>query len=741
MGTVYRAFDQALNRSVALKLLRKEYSANPGFVEQFQREAAITASINHPNVVKVYSSGTDHRLVYIAMELVDKGSLDDLLTLQGRVAEMQVLEVGAQIARGLDAALRGGLIHRDVKPGNILFADAHTSKIVDFGLATLHDQALKGGGEIWGTPYYVAPEKLNTPPREDFRSDLYSLGATLFHALAGRPPFEAESASLVALKHLKSEAVSLQAFAPDVSTATAFVINKTLSKNPEDRYQNYEELAQNLDYARGELLKQGGGAKPQRSRVVLESEDDTRAMSWITFGMVAVMVLGGLGVWLMRDKLFGGSEPKGAAAVDQAKKRMDELQPEFKAAREMIVRGDAANAARNLEQLEDQADVPQPLLNWVTLHVGLSHLLAQNEPESRKAFRRLGGQSMFGRSAEDRKLSQYFIDLGRQLEGDQPVLASVAKDIDKSGYESISLLLYALKDWQLGKYDDAAALFRQFRSTTPEAPYQWVADYKELAAPYISDSALVQSLLDRAKAAKTPAKQREIIDSLHSAKNKLKVKSGLAKRLEHVTKKIEQALAADDTKKQEKTADAENVDAPHLAEAKKKCAALVAQYRFIEAKTAAEELKVTSEKHRTEQRALLAHMTALAKFKTQLVHDMSIAGYNGKIVRRNGAAIPAGRFTATDANVELRSAFGTVPIPWADVSPDSLIAAAKSFIKADLPSDAAADRNWELGIYALTMGRKDVAHELIALAVQAKPEYSDAKQLIETTIPGGIQGN
>jgi serine/threonine protein kinase len=153
------------------------------------------------------------------MELVDKGSLDDLMTLQGRVAEIQVLEVGAQIARGLDAALRRGLIHRDVKPGNILFADAHSSKIVDFGLATLHNQAIKAGGEVWGTPYYVAPEKLDTPPVEDYRSDMYSLGATLFHAVAGRPPYEAESASMVALKHLKSQSVSLQAFAPDVSTA------------------------------------------------------------------------------------------------------------------------------------------------------------------------------------------------------------------------------------------------------------------------------------------------------------------------------------------------------------------------------------------------------------------------------------------------------------------------------------------------------------------------------------------
>jgi serine/threonine protein kinase len=145
------------------------------------------------------------------MELVDKGSLDDLIRIQGRVAERQVLEVAIQMARGLQAAHQHGLIHRDVKPGNILFLDGNTAKIVDFGLAIFLAQEEALRGEIWGTPYYVAPEKLDHQP-EDFRSDMYSLGGTLFHALAGRPPFEAETASLVAWKHLKQQPVSFADF-------------------------------------------------------------------------------------------------------------------------------------------------------------------------------------------------------------------------------------------------------------------------------------------------------------------------------------------------------------------------------------------------------------------------------------------------------------------------------------------------------------------------------------------------
>ena len=132
MGAVYKAHDTSLDRMVALKLLRKS-SGTAEQIKQLETEAAITASINHPHVVRVFSTGTDHGRFYIAMELVEKGTLDRLIELQGRVAEAQVLEVGIQIASGLRAAQQAGLIHRDVKPGNILFSDAHTAKIVLFG--------------------------------------------------------------------------------------------------------------------------------------------------------------------------------------------------------------------------------------------------------------------------------------------------------------------------------------------------------------------------------------------------------------------------------------------------------------------------------------------------------------------------------------------------------------------------------------------------------------------------------
>src|SRR5881398_3760442 len=228
MGTVYKARDTLLDRFVALKLLRKDLSGQEDHTSRLQEEARVAASVNDPNVIQVFSSGTDHGHFYVVMELVDHGSLDDLIEQRNRLPEKQVLESGIQVAKGLRAAHRQGLIHRDVKPANILFVDEQTAKISDFGLAGAATQKSETREEIWGTPEYVAPERLNNAP-EDFRSDIYSLGATLFHAIAGKPAIEASTNSATALLESKQRPLDLQATAPDVSAATAKVLQRMIA--------------------------------------------------------------------------------------------------------------------------------------------------------------------------------------------------------------------------------------------------------------------------------------------------------------------------------------------------------------------------------------------------------------------------------------------------------------------------------------------------------------------------------
>src|SRR3954454_3954590 len=256
MGSVYKARDRRLNRSVALKLLRPELSADPAEIARLEQEARATAAVNDPHVVQVFSSGTDHGQFYLVMELVDQGSLDDRMAEQGRVSEAQVLDAGIQVARGLRAAHENGLIHRDVKPGNILFADDATAKIGDFGLAVADGQNAEAQNEIWGTPYYVAPERLNNEP-EDFRSDMYSLGATLYPAIAGRPPFEGETNSATALRELKSQPLSLGAAVAGLRRETVRTIDRMVAPDPEKRFASYDELIVALEQARDALNPKG----------------------------------------------------------------------------------------------------------------------------------------------------------------------------------------------------------------------------------------------------------------------------------------------------------------------------------------------------------------------------------------------------------------------------------------------------------------------------------------------------
>src|ERR1043166_1385583 len=249
MGTVYKARDMQLERFVALKLLRKDVSSEADHDAQLQQEARIAASVNHPNVVQIFSLGTDHGQFYVVMELIDRGSLDDLIESQGRLPEHQVLDLGIQIARGLRAAHRKGLIHRDVKPANILFVDEQAAKIGDFGLAAFATQQPQSDRVIWGTPPYVAPERLYNQP-EDIRSDIYSLGATLFHAVTGKPPIDSSTNSATELRELKQQPADLRAIAPEVSKPTARLLQRMIAADPTQRFAFYDELLAELDAAR-----------------------------------------------------------------------------------------------------------------------------------------------------------------------------------------------------------------------------------------------------------------------------------------------------------------------------------------------------------------------------------------------------------------------------------------------------------------------------------------------------------
>jgi serine/threonine protein kinase len=324
------------------------------------------------------------------MELVDNGTMDDLMEKLGRIPEARALQIGIEVAQGLRAGFEKGLIHRDVKPGNVLFAHDGTAKVVDYGLAMFFEQAALASGEIWGTPYYLSPERLNKSP-EDFRSDIYSLGAALFHAIAGRPPFEAEDASHVALKHLRSQAVSLQTFAPGICNATTYVINRTLAKNPAERQQSYDEFIEQLQFAREEALAKarGGNGQQQKGRLILENAESKKAMSWITIATLVIFVGGLLVGGLLIAKALRGEKDDQKPPVETVGKDPSNYSPAWVEARKLLLDGEYVNAAEAYRLLTEKYDAGTTERAWAHVLQALATQLEGRQSETVAALDQL----------------------------------------------------------------------------------------------------------------------------------------------------------------------------------------------------------------------------------------------------------------------------------------------------------------------------------------------------------------
>lgn len=473
MGSVFKAYDHSLERMVALKVLRREMSARKEEKAKLEQEARVTASVNHPHVVRVYSFGEADGQFYLAMELVEKGSLDDLMSIQTRVPEAQVLEIGTQIAQGLEAASEKGLIHRDVKPGNILFADAHTTKIVDFGLARVLEEEAEARGEIWGTPYYIAPERLNLEP-EDFRSDIYSLGGTLFHAIAGRPPFEAESASLVALKQIKSQPVSLEAFAPDVTPETAYVINRMLEKNPADRYQTYGELIEHLEFARTKVLEHAGrGHGAVREVVSVETSKTKLYVTLISIAAALMLLVGGVLLFLYSD----------LESIKELRESVlsGVLGDPFEKGSRFLAAGKYKQAQELLAPVAEDSSIKSGRGQRARLNMALALQLDGQREKAGAYFQQITQAGLFSDRAETLDLANAFLYAAEFGLRSTPQRLADLRNYPKDGPGALVFLFAGASDRSMGDREESDKLLQRFLEVQPPEGMPWWEDYRELA--------------------------------------------------------------------------------------------------------------------------------------------------------------------------------------------------------------------------------------------------------------------
>jgi beta-lactam-binding protein with PASTA domain/tRNA A-37 threonylcarbamoyl transferase component Bud32 len=299
MALVYRARDMALNRMVAVKLLRRQFTDDPGVVEHFQLEARAAASLDGPHVVQVYDVGTEDDAHYIVMELVNGQNLKDYVATHGPLPEAEALAIAVQIAEALHQAHARQIVHRDIKPQNILVTPEGQVKVTDFGIArAMASGTLVNTGSLVGTAQYLSPEQARGKSVGP-ATDLYGLGVVLYEMLTGKPPFDGDSPIAVALRHVQDPVPDVREARPDISPAVAHLVTRLLAKDPDDRYQRAETFRQQaLAVLRGEDVASPAtrpapaSEEPVRGRVgKTPPRRRRRVWPWV----IAVVLLAALG--------------------------------------------------------------------------------------------------------------------------------------------------------------------------------------------------------------------------------------------------------------------------------------------------------------------------------------------------------------------------------------------------------------------------------------------------------------
>jgi eukaryotic-like serine/threonine-protein kinase len=324
MAQVYEGTDTVLGRTVAIKVLAPHFARDDAFVARFRREAQAAASLNHPGVVSVYDTGSDNGVHYIVMEYVAGRTLAQVLEQEGRLQPERAAEIARSVAQALSFAHSAGIIHRDVKPANIMLSSQGGVKVMDFGIArALSSQTLTQTATVLGTASYLSPEQAQGEV-VDARSDIYSLGVVLYEMLTGQPPFSGDTPVAVAYKHVREDPPLPTSLVPELPQDLEAIVMKAMAKNPANRYANAQEMAEDLDRFLGGEPVMATPLLPGTDTMVISHRDErtavlpptppeeeerkgARTLGWI---LLALLILGALGLalYFLAHNLVGGTK-------------------------------------------------------------------------------------------------------------------------------------------------------------------------------------------------------------------------------------------------------------------------------------------------------------------------------------------------------------------------------------------------------------------------------------------------
>jgi len=672
MSMVFAAHDATLDREVALKILNEECSRDETRIAAFEEEARITASFTHPNVVRVFKTGRAFGRFYIAMEMVPGGHLEEHIQELGKIPEAEMLQLAIEVARGLKAARKAGLIHRDVKPGNILLDANGHARLVDFGLALVTKGGKALASEIWATPYYVPPETIDGLP-EDFRSDIYAFGSTLYHALGGRPPCDQDSMSTDALREAKRKITPLAKVDPAVSATTCRIVDRAMAHEPSGRYGSYDELIADLKKSLSTLKS---GADPAE-RTMPARGQNRRAAPWIA---AAAIVLVSVVAYAIRsgekpspEETTGTDETSRTpvAPVPGLVDHTAEIARIHREARTALETRDFAAARRGFGALLANEHVLEPTRGWAAVEAVLAAFLDGNATEARKMARRAHNH-LAGLPADHPLAGGPLLELLAGV-GDFAPLA--CPDDADSAAGVAAAMLAGLKNWEQGMLDAAAPCFMAAAEVSLSQDQKWIVFYQTLAAEYLSDHEILTSSLFTEEPADRVGCEAAIA-RLDEAAGRLKTRGrapfnvrSWQQDLRHRALRFAalEAAGGQDPSGYE----TDHHHDPVLERVIGHLEQLVAACRFDEASAYVRGL--AADPPGASRESLLALVEAAAVFPADLRRDLETEAHSGELKLKSGVTVVR-LGLSENGKLTARSADGDdIICQWTDFSADSLI--------------------------------------------------------------------
>jgi len=724
MSVVFIAHDNTLNREVVVKILNEEYGRDEKRIGAFEEEARITASFSHPHVVRVFTTGRAFERFYIAMELVGGGHYEHHIRERGSIPEAELLPLAIQIADGLKAAQAAGLIHRDVKPGNILLDAAGNAKIVDFGLALVTKGGKAKATEIWATPYYVPPETIDGL-QEDFRSDIYAFGATLYHALAGKPPCDEESMDTNKLREAKRRVLPLAKVAPWVSLDTCSAIDRAMAPDPEQRFRSYNDLISALETARQRLANGGFADTPARRTSAAHSAKKDR-IALIGASLLVTAALG-FGIWWIGRHNEKVEQDPSTPLVSSSQGEQKDIPKSdgthagalYRDAGAALRGGDYAKARELFAAVRDDEGVMEPTGSWAACEAVVASYLDGRSNEARQEART--AITHLEEASVEMAVRDSLKETLDRVKGFRPVVRK-AEDPAPTGPALMATLIHGLKNWEQGLPDLAKPHFDALMAVEAKGADTWVEPYQRIIGGYLVDYEKLRAA-DPGKLPDTAEACHGLADELHAVHASLRTKGRARYNIRALQLDLEKrarmlqsaapAVAANSEAEPEPPAAVDPLAAVRAAASECRFADAVALLKKTE----------FSQLEMAQSQAILILAEAAETFLSDLEEKLQTAPEEIMLEMKNAVKLQKitgsrpGGVNAIDAAGQSRD------VSWAELSPDSVIELHRSLVKGETSEIERLRRHEQAIAFDLLAGNADRAKEAANVLAARYPAF------------------